>query len=127
MPAATILGIIAGLVILVVGAELLVRGASRLAIAVGISPLIIGLTVVALGTSSPEMAVTIGSAISGQADLAVGNVIGSNLFNVLFILGLAAVITPWSSRSTGAHDVPVMIGVSLLRFALTAPSPGWKG
>ncbi len=115
MPAATILGIIAGLVILVVGAELLVRGASRLAIAVGISPLIIGLTVVALGTSSPEMAVTIGSAISGQADLAVGNVIGSNLFNVLFILGLAAVITPLViSQQLVRIDVPVMIGVSLL-------------
>jgi cation:H+ antiporter len=77
-----------GLVLLVLGAEWMVRGASRLATVVGISPLVVGLTVVAFGTSSPELAVTIGSAYAGEADVAVGNVVGSNIFNVLFILGL---------------------------------------
>ena len=90
----TIFLLILGLGLLIVGAELLVRGASRLASAFGISPLVIGLTVVAFGTSSPEMAVSVMSAYEGQADLAVGNVVGSNIFNVLFILGLSAVITP---------------------------------
>ncbi len=80
--------IVIGLVTLVVGAECLVRGASRLASAVGISPLIIGLTVVAFGTSAPEMAVSVASSLSGRADIAVGNVVGSNIFNVLLILGL---------------------------------------
>ncbi len=115
MPVTSILGMVAGLIILVAGAELLVRGASRLATAAGISPLIVGLTVVALGTSSPEVAVTLGSAFSGQADLAVGNVIGSNIFNVLFVLGLAAAIAPLIvAQHLVRVDVPVMIGVSLL-------------
>lgn len=76
---------IIGLIALIVGAELLVRGASRLAVGFGISPLVVGLTVVAFGTSSPELAVSVGSALSGQADIALGNVVGSNIFNVLFI------------------------------------------
>ncbi|MFN3332121.1 MAG: sodium:calcium antiporter, partial [Caldilinea sp.] len=83
-----------GLVILVAGAELLVRGASRLAAALGIAPLVIGLTIVAFGTSAPEMAVSVQSALRGQADIALGNVVGSNIFNVLFILGLSALIVP---------------------------------
>ncbi len=78
--------------LLVLGAELLVRGASRLAAVAGISPLVIGLTVVAFGTSAPELAVTVGSAYAGQADVAIGNVVGSNIFNVLFILGISALI-----------------------------------
>ncbi len=115
MPLMSVLGMVAGLIILVIGAELLVRGASRLATAAGISPLIVGLTVVALGTSSPEVAVTLGSAAAGQADLAVGNVIGSNIFNVLFVLGLAAAIAPLIvAQHLIRVDVPVMIGVSLL-------------
>jgi cation:H+ antiporter len=86
--------LIAGLFLLALGAECLVRGASRLAALVGISPLVIGLTVVAFGTGSPELAVGVESAYSGQADIALGNVIGSNIFNVLFILGLCAVSLP---------------------------------
>lgn len=78
--------LILGLVVLTAGAELLVRGASRLAIAVGISPLVVGLTVVAFGTSAPELVVSIQSTMSGQPDVALGNVVGSNIFNVLFIL-----------------------------------------
>jgi cation:H+ antiporter len=115
----TLVLFVVGLGLLVGGAEALVRGASRLAVAVGISPLVIGLTVVAYGTSAPEMAVSMQSAIRGQADIAVGNVVGSNIFNVLFILGAAAVITPLMvSGQLIRRDVPLMIGLSLLLFGL---------
>lgn len=108
-----------GLVLLVVGAEALVRGASRLALSVGISPLVVGLTVVAFGTSAPELAVSLQSAVSGRADLALGNVVGSNIFNVLFILGISALIVPLLvARQVVRQEVPVMIGVSLLLLAL---------
>lgn len=107
--------LIAGLVLLSIGAELLVRGASRLAAVLGISPLVIGLTVVAFGTSSPEMAVSVESAFSGQADIALGNVVGSNIFNVLFILGLCALILPLRvAQQLLWLDVPLMIGASIL-------------
>ena len=106
---------IAGLVGLVAGAELLVRGASKLALSFGLSPLVVGLTVVAFGTSAPEVAVSVGAALSGQTDLAVGNVVGSNIFNVLFILGLSALITPLVvDRQLIRQEVPIMIGVSVL-------------
>ena len=117
----TILLFATGLLFLIVGAEALVRGASRLAAALGISPLIIGLTVVALGTSSPEFAVSIKSALSGQASIGVGNVVGSNIFNVLFILGLSALIVPLSvSQQLVRLDVPLMIliSVAVLIFSL---------
>ena len=110
-----------GLVLLVGGAELLVRGASRLATALGISPLVVGLTVVALGTSAPELAISVGSVLSGEAALAVGNVVGSNIANVLLILGLTALIAPLVVKSQLVRfDVPVMIGASLLVWALAA-------
>ena len=106
---------IAGLVCLIVGAEALVRGASRLAAAFGLSPLVIGLTVVAFGTSSPELAVSIKSALSDQASIGVGNVVGSNIFNILFILGLSALIVPLAaSQQLVRFDVPLMIAISLL-------------
>ncbi|MFZ5661011.1 MAG: calcium/sodium antiporter [Pseudomonadota bacterium] len=108
-----------GLALLIAGAELLVRGASRLAAAFGISPLVIGLTVVAFGTSSPELAISVQSGLAGQSDIALGNVVGSNIFNVLFILGLSAVITPLLvAQQLVRLDVPVMIGVSLLVLGL---------
>jgi len=107
--------LVLGLVVMVWGAELLVRGASRLATAVGISPLVVGLTVVAFGTSSPELAVSVMSAFKGQADLALGNVVGSNIFNVLLILGISALIVPLVvAQQLVRLDVPVMIGASLL-------------
>jgi cation:H+ antiporter len=110
---------IIGLVALIVGAELLVRGASRLAVGFGISPLVVGLTVVAFGTSSPELAVSIGSALSGQADIALGNVVGSNIFNVLFILGVSALIGALVvAQQLIRLDVPLMIGVSFLLLLL---------
>jgi cation:H+ antiporter len=108
---------LAGLGLLILGAEWLVRGASRLAAKVGISPLVIGLTVVAFGTSSPEMAVSVQSSLAGQADIAVGNVVGSNIFNVLLILGISAAITPLIVQQQLIRlDVPIMIGVSLVTY-----------
>jgi cation:H+ antiporter len=110
---------VAGLGLLVLGAEWLVKGASRLAAALGISPLVIGLTVVAYGTSAPEMAVSVKSAWAGQPDLALGNVVGSNIFNVLFILGASAIITPLVVSSQLIRlEVPIMVGVSLLTLLL---------
>jgi cation:H+ antiporter len=104
-----------GLVALVAGAELLVRGASGLALSFGISPLVVGLTIVAFGTSAPEVAVSVGSALDGRVDIAVGNVMGSNIFNVLFILGLSALITPLVvNAQLIRQEVPIMVGASLL-------------
>ena len=107
--------ILGGLVVLTFGADFLVKGASRLAGLFGISPLIIGLTIVAAGTSAPEFTVSVMSALKGQSDIAVGNVVGSNIFNVLFILGVSALITPLGvSRQLIRLDVPIMIAVSFL-------------
>lgn len=116
----SILLLVAGLVVLVLGAEFLVKGSARLATAIGISPLVVGLTVVAFGTSAPELAVSVTSAFRGQPDLAVGNVVGSNIFNILVILGLAALITPLVvAQQLVRFDVPVMIGVSVLVLVLS--------
>jgi cation:H+ antiporter len=104
-----------GLVLLVAGAEFLVRGAARLASRLGISPLVIGLTVVAFGTSAPELAVSVQAGLAGQADIAVGNVVGSNIVNVLLILGISALIVPLVvSQQLVRIDVPLLIGASVL-------------
>jgi cation:H+ antiporter len=119
MTMSALLLLVLGLVLLVGGAEFLVRGASRLALAAGISPLVVGLTVVAFGTSSPELSVSLMSAFRGGSDLALGNVVGSNIFNVLVILGLSALIVPLVvAQQLVRIDVPVMIGVSILLFLL---------
>ncbi|MGL5047641.1 MAG: calcium/sodium antiporter [Shewanella sp.] len=119
----TIVWLIAGLGCLVIGAEFLVRGASRLATMMGISPLVVGLTVVAFGTSAPELAVSIQSGLEGQAGIAVGNVVGSNIFNVLFILGVSALIVPLVvSQQLVRFDVPLMIFISLVMLAMA-----WDG
>lgn len=111
--------LIGGFTLLVLGAEVLVRGAARLAARFGISPLIIGLTVVAFGTSAPEMAVSTQSAFMGQGDIAIGNVIGSNIFNVLVVLGLSALIIPLVvSRQLVRFDVPIMIAAGFLAWFL---------
>lgn len=108
-----------GLAALLLGAELMVRGASKLALAMGLSPLIIGMTVVAIGTSAPEFAIGIDGALRGQTDLALGNVVGSNISNVLLILGLIALISPLVvARQLVRLDVPIMIAVSLVCFVL---------
>jgi cation:H+ antiporter len=113
----TPLTFIAGLALLILGAEWLVRGASRLAAKIGISPLVIGLTVVAFGTSSPELAINVQSSLAGQADIAVGNVVGSNIFNILVIIGLSAVITPLVVHQQLIRlDVPLMIGLAFITY-----------
>jgi cation:H+ antiporter len=112
---------VAGLLLLIAGAEILVRGASRLALAVGISPLVVGLTVVAFGTSSPELAVSIQSSLAGQADVALGNVVGSNIANILLILGCSALAAPLVvSRQLARLDVPLMVVATLLFWWLAA-------
>lgn len=119
MNVATVLFFLLGLVFLVVGSELLVRGASRIAAAAGIPPLVVGLTVVAFGTSSPELAVGVQSALAGTGAVTVGNVVGANIINVLLILGLAAVILPLSvAQQLVRLDVPLMIGVGALFYGL---------
>lgn len=119
MPSSTPLLFALGGILLIGGAELLIRGASRLALTVGISPLVVGLTVVAFGTSAPELAVTVTSSYTGQSDVALGNIVGSNIFNVLFILGIAALITPLVvAQRLVRFDVPLMIGASLLVLLL---------
>ena len=108
-----------GLVTLVFGAQVLIRGASKLALSFGISPLVLGLTIVAFGTSAPELAVSVRSAWGGQVDIAMGNVVGSNIFNVLFILGVSALIAPLVvAPQLIRQEVPVMLGASFLLFAL---------
>lgn len=110
---------VAGLGALVLGADLLVRGASRLASTFGISPLVIGLTVVAMGTSAPEMAVSAGAVLAGSAGMSLGNAVGSNIFNVLVILGLAAVITPLTvDLQVIRQEAPIMFGSGLLLLVL---------
>jgi cation:H+ antiporter len=110
-----------GLALLLVGGELLVRGASRLAALLGISPLIIGLTVVSFGTSAPELAVSLQAAFTGHAGLTVGNIIGSNIYNVVLVLGLSALVAPLLVKQQLIRlDVPLMIGASLVFWAAAA-------
>jgi cation:H+ antiporter len=119
----TFIYLFAGLVLLVAGAEVLVRGAAKLAAQFGIPPLIIGLTVVAFGTSAPETAVSVQAALNGSGDIAIGNVLGSNIANVLLILGMTSLIAPLVvSRQLIRLDVPIMIGASLVTYALA-----WDG
>lgn len=111
--------IIAGIILLYIGAEGLVRGSASLATRVGVSPLIAGLTVVAFGTSAPELSVSVSAALEGRSDIALGNVVGSNIFNIAVILGIAALIQPLQIHlAVIRRDIPVMIGASALAFAL---------
>lgn len=112
-----IIYIIAGFILLYIGSEGLVRGSSALAINLGVSPLLVGLTIVAFGTSSPELVVSIKTALSGQGDISLGNVVGSNIANILVILGTAAVIKPVKINSRIIKiEIPIMIGVSAVLF-----------
>lgn len=107
--------LILGLVILIFGAEFLVKGAARIAEILRISPLIIGLTIVAFGTSSPEMAVSVKAALTDHPDLILGTNLGSTIFNILFILGICALITPLVvSQQLVWYEVPIMIAAHLL-------------
>jgi len=111
--------VVAGLVLLVGGGEALVRGASTFASRVGISPLVIGLVVVSAATSAPEFAVTLGAVMEGEPGLAIGNVVGSNIANILLILGISATISPLIiKRQLVRFDIPVMLGLSVLLVSL---------
>lgn len=119
-----------GLLLLVAGAELLVRGASGLARLAGLSPLAVGLTVVAYGTSAPELAVNVGAAAAGESDIALGNVVGSNLFNILVILGLSASVAPLIAGPHLLHrHVPVMLvtAVAMVLVCLDQQVGRWEG
>jgi cation:H+ antiporter len=114
---------LAGLAALVAGSELLVRAGSRLAALVGIPPILIGLTVVAIGTSTPELAVGIEAALQGSGSLAMGNIAGTNTFNILFILGLSALLAPLAlEMRTLRVDLPVMIAAAVALMAMS-----WDG
>jgi cation:H+ antiporter len=111
--------IITGAILLYFGAQGLVRGSASLATRVGVSPLVAGLTIVAFGTSAPELSVSLSSALGGHADIALGNVIGSNIFNIAVILGIAALIQPLKIHlSVIRRDIPVMIACSAIACAL---------
>lgn len=118
--------ILLGLVLLVAGGELLVRGASGLATRIGMSSLVVGLTVVAFATSAPELAVTLGAVMGGEPGLAVGNVVGSNIANVLMILGSSAIILPLLVKVQLVRiDIPFMAALSIL-FLLLAIDGGFS-
>lgn len=112
--------VVGGLVALLTGAELVVRAGTGIATRLGVRPIVIGLTVVSLGTSMPELAVGVDAAVSGSPGLAVGNIVGTNLVNILLILGLSAALVPIAlERTTLRFDLPVMTGVALLLVVLS--------
>ncbi len=114
-----ILLLLAGLALIVFGADILVDGASAIARKSGVSEFVIGLTIVGFGTSCPELVVSLTGAIQGNADISVGNVIGSNIFNTLLILGMTAVIAPVAvTRSNSRRDIPIALLVTFLLVAL---------
>lgn len=124
--------VVGGLVALILGAQWLVDSAETLALAAGISPLVIGLTLVAVGTSLPELATTVVAVRRNEGDIAVGNVVGSNLFNMLFIGGLAAIINPIPVPvSMRMIDFPIMMAFTLLVFLFAVIRPSrilrWQG
>lgn len=121
---------VGGLALLLLGANALVNGASKLSMSLGISPLVIGLTVVAFGTSAPEMAVTVEAVLGGVGDVALGNVIGSNVFNILVVLGLSALIIPLTVHAQVIRqEMPIMLGSGfvLLVMALDGAISPFEG
>lgn len=110
---------IGGLIIILLGAEFVLRSSSRIAAMMGIRPIIIGLTVVSIGTSMPELAVGITAVSEGYGSLAVGNIAGTNMLNILFILGLSAALKPLPLHQLSIRlDVPVMIGAAIILFLM---------
>ena len=118
-----VLYLLVGLVLLIVSSRMLVWGAVYMAHALGVSDLLIGLTIVAVGTSLPELASSIAAARRGENDLAVGNIIGSNIFNTLVVVGLASVIAPIKAADPEvmSRDVPIMSALTLLLFLICIP------
>ena len=114
------LTLLAGLIVLLAGGELLVRGASALARNLGVSPFVVGLTVVAFGTSAPELAVNVAAALSGNGDITFGNIIGSNIANIGLIIGLTALLQPLSvHRSIVSREIPVMLAATGMAIFMT--------
>ena len=115
----TLVWLIVGVILLVLGAEWLVKGASSIATKLGVAPIVVGLTVVAFGTSAPELAVSVSGAISGNADVALGNVVGSNTFNILMILGLSAAVSGLSiNQRLLRFDIPVLVLITVVVYLL---------
>ena len=115
----TLVWLIVGVISLVFGAEWLVKGASSIATKLGVAPIVVGLTVVAFGTSAPELAVSVSGAISGNADVALGNVVGSNTFNILMILGLSAAVSGLSiNQRLLRFDIPVLVLITVVVYLL---------
>ncbi len=120
MDITTLVLFVLGFILLSYGANMLVQGSENLATTMGISPLVVGLTIVAFGTSAPELAVNMQAAWTGKPDLAVGNIIGSNILNILLILGIGAIITPLGvHRRLVKVEIPLMIGASILLLLLS--------
>ena len=119
----SLLWLLIGIILLVASSRLLVWGAVEIARSLGVSDLLIGLTIVAVGTSLPELASSIAAARKGEADLAFGNIIGSNLFNTLMVVGIAAVINPMEKISSGIlyRDMPLMALLTILLFLFGLP------
>ena len=114
-----VLALIGGLAVLIAGADLLVRGAAQLARVFGLSPFAIGVTVVAFGTSAPELFASIGSALQNEDELAIANVVGSNVANILLILGAGAIMAPIAiHRRVRLVELPIMLGITLAAAAL---------
>ena len=115
----TLLLFVAGLLALIGGAELFLKAVDHFGLKWGVSPVIMGLTVVAFATGAPELAVSIKAATSGSADLVLGNIIGSNIANILLILGITSLISPLNITKRVVNiDVPIVIGASALLFLL---------
>lgn len=125
----SVLWLVLGLVLLVVSSRMLVWGAVEIARSLGVSDLLIGLTIVAVGTSLPELASSIMAARKGEDDLAVGNILGSNLFNTMAVVGIAGVIAPMDSvdKSVFTRDLPLMLGLTALLFIFGIPFRKLKG
>ena len=114
-----VLLLVVGFVMLVKGADWFVEGASKLAERFGIPQLVIGLTIVAMGTSLPEAAVSVSAAVKGSAEITIGNVVGSNILNILLILGISSLISPLMvQKSTIKYEIPMVVGVSIALAAL---------
>lgn len=108
-----------GLIVLAAGAEALIRGAVRVARALGVSPFVVGFTVIGFGTSAPELVVSTSAALGGRSEIALGNVVGSNIANIGLVLGAAAVVAPLAARMRLLKvEVPLVIGTSLLLWGL---------
>ncbi|MEO1050621.1 MAG: calcium/sodium antiporter [Bacteroidota bacterium] len=123
-----VLLLIVGLFILILGGDLLVRGASSIALRLHISPLVVGLTIVAFGTSAPELLISIKSALAGSPDLTMGNVIGSNICNLALVLGVTALINPIKVQGDSIKiDWPMTMGSSLLLYLVVRPGLVFEG